>query len=168
MTHRPKPSMPTCRQAAADAFRISTTTAVRVLRCCAWCERRTADTPQTLARAWRERNRARRERSVLVLRRQPDQLGQQVLEFGIDLQDVVRQRLINRRRRPAEQEPAVQSIFVANESARQFVGLKATDQADQQIVDGEGFAIGHALDHEPAAVPAFEIEWLASRSTSSR
>ena len=64
--------------------------------------------------------------------------------------------------RPGEQQPGVHAVVVALEGARELVGLKAADHADQQVLDINRRA-AQPLDHEALAVPGLEPE-LAIRS----
>ena len=61
--------------------------------------------------------------------------------------------------RPSKAEPRIHAVVVALESPCKLVRLKATSDADQQVVQ-DNWRPTLPLDHEILAVPGFEPKFV--------
>jgi hypothetical protein len=58
-----------------------------------------------------------------------------VLKRGIQLIDIIRERLIGGLPWPAEQDTRVHTVTVALERRRKLIGLRTSGQADEEMID---------------------------------
>jgi len=97
--------------------------------------------------------------------RQLDETHQRLAKFRVLLGHIISKGEIVRGAGPSKEDARVKAVLVSAKGALKFIGLQATGEADEKMLDGDGLATD-ALDDVCPAVPSLQPEFpLAARKS---